>query len=222
MKTHFGGLVAISAILALGCGSRRDSSSPPSAPGTGVSKNGLFAYSLDAEADLLTVTNRKTKAKIAEIRVGKAPEQLAVANDEAIYVANRGSRTVSVISPRHWTEKAKILVGLEPLALEVSRDGNTLYVVNGSSLERAESGSLMAIALSTNTVRWELPIEGEPRALSLVDEGTAKIDLYKRSEPVWVNLTIPALTSRAPAPSTQAREAKRLPRPFPTLHAAAP
>src|SRR5688572_14565389 len=139
METHFRAIVALSAILALGCGSRRDTSSPTT-PGSGVSRNGLFAYTLDAEADLLTVTNRKTKAKIAEIHVGKAPEQLAVSADETVYVANRGSRTVSVISPRTWTEQTKIPVGLEPLALALSKDGETLYVVNASSLEHAESG----------------------------------------------------------------------------------
>jgi len=224
MKTHLGALAALLpflAGLAAGCGSRREATAQ--VPGTGVSRDGKLSYVLEPDEDLLIVSDRKTKAKIAEVRVGKAPEQIAVGSDETLYIANRGSRNVSVIKRGDWTVKSRIPVGLEPLALAVSADNRTLYVVNGSSLEHAESGSLMAIDLAQRKMRWELPIEGEPRGFSLIDKHTARVDLYRGAAPVWVNLTVPAVAGQGPvAMGPQPREGRRVPRPFPALHATLP
>lgn len=199
MKTHLGALAALAPFLvalAAGCASKREAPAP--SPGTAISRDGQLAYALDPDEDLLVVSNRKTKEKVAEVRVGKAPEHLVVGSDETLYVANRGSRSVAVIARGDWKVKAWIPVGLEPLDLVVTADNKTLYVVNASSLEQAEHGSLMAINLTDQQVRWELPLEGEPKGFSLVNSHTARVELYGVAEPLWVNLRIPAVAGRGP------------------------
>jgi DNA-binding beta-propeller fold protein YncE len=191
-------LTALLALAAWACGTRRDL--PPAAPvGLANSVDGKYTYVPEADRDVVTVLHRKRHSKVAEVPVGKAPEQVAVAPDDTVYVANRGSRSISVIRRDSWHEAGRIPAGLEPVALAVARDNRTLYVVNGSSLDQPDVGTLMAVDLSTQTVRWELPLQGEPRGISLLDETRARIPLYRSAQPLIVDLVVPLIVGQAPA-----------------------
>jgi YVTN family beta-propeller protein len=220
MRSH-SWVLALALALATACSSRKEAPVSGAGSASATSQDGTLAYAVDADADLLTVVQRKTRRKIAEIRVGKAPEQLAVGPDETIYVANRGSRSISIIRRNDWKEAGRINAGLEPMAVAVAPDNQTLYVVNGSSLDKADAGTLMAIDLTTRRVRWELSVAGEPRGIALVDASTARIELYRRAEPLLVNLNVPKILGLAPAsPGATEDLDSSAARPFPALHGA--
>jgi len=87
-------------------------------------------------------------AGVNSISVGSSPSALALGADGSLYVANRGSGTVSVIGtdPTNTATYQKVIdtdsnasgvnsisVGSSPSALAVSPDGSRVYVVNSGS-----------------------------------------------------------------------------------------
>ncbi len=94
-----------------------------------------------------------TGERLASVAVGKAPVRITVGPDDTIYVANRGSRSVSVIKRGRWEEAARVEVGVKPAALQVSGDNSTLYVVNSTSLSNADVGTLSAVDVATLQMR---------------------------------------------------------------------
>lgn len=161
-------LVLTAALVAawVGCGQR---TVPPAADQRldAGSRDGRYRYLLDAAAELLVVREAATSQELARIAVGRAPERLVVGADEAIYVVNRGSRSVSVIHPGEWTEARRLPAGVEPVALEVSLDNRLLYVVNASALDSDRRGALTAVDLAEGKVLWELALEGNPMGIAL-------------------------------------------------------
>jgi DNA-binding beta-propeller fold protein YncE len=150
-----------------------------------ASVNGALSYWVDSERDVLVVVRDGDLSNtVAEVQVGRAPERVIVGPDDSVYISNRGGRSVSLVRPGKWTEAARVEVGVEPVGMAISEDNATLYVVNGSSLEDPDQGTLTAVDLRTLTVRWELPLGEEPRGIELISGKRASIT-SKHGE-VWI------------------------------------
>jgi YVTN family beta-propeller protein len=179
--------LVVSGMGLIGCGARPQSVG--SAAGTqAVSRDDALLYVLDPESDTLAVVDARTEQRLATVAVGRAPERVVVGPDDTLYVSNRGSRSVSVIHRGAWVEAQRIPVGVEPVGMAVSPDNAALYVVNSTSLERADSGTLMAIDLRTLAVKWEVPVGEEPRGVALVGNH-AVVTPYKRGQSVTVDVS---------------------------------
>ncbi|MDP1825502.1 MAG: c-type cytochrome [Archangium sp.] len=159
----------------------------------GISRDDALVYAADGDLDVLFVMDTSTH-EIREIPVGRQPEKVLVGPDDTVYVTNRLGRSVSVIRKGDTAESARVAVGVEPVSLAVSTDGKTLYVVNATSLTDSDFGTLMAIDTATLSLKWELPVGQEPRALTLLGDGRAALSLYKQGELVFVDLATAKVT----------------------------
>jgi DNA-binding beta-propeller fold protein YncE len=147
-----------------------------------------LVYTVDPDKEVVIVEDAKTERRVAQVKVGRAPEHVVVGPDETLYVSNRGARSVSVIAPGQWTEVRRLEVGVEPVGLAVSPDNQTLYVVNASSLDRDGHGSLSAVELKTAAVKWNLKLGEDPHVVQLVDERNALVSFYRKARAVRVDL----------------------------------
>ena len=170
---------------------------PATSLGTGTTASGSLAlsmddallYAVDTDNSILAVIDTKSEAKIAQVKVGVRPFRVAVAPDDTIFVANRGSRSVSVIRRGDWEEAAQIPTGVDPVGLVVSPDGKTLYVVSATSSDTTDYGTLLAVDTQTLSRRWELPVGEEPRGIALVGNGArAVVSLFRQGDVVEVDL----------------------------------
>ncbi len=90
-------------------------------------------------------------------------------------------------------------VGVEPSSLQVSADDRTLYVLNASSLEDADVGSLMAVDVATRQIRWSVPVGPDPRELTLDGDRLATVRLLNEGEVVRVDLVRAEIVHRGRA-----------------------
>ncbi len=180
------GWAVLAALLSIGCMHKEQTDEPMIAQS--FSPDGRLRYAIDPSRALVEVTVRATGERLAEVKVGRAPARLITAKDGTVYVSNRGSRSVSVISSRPWREVARIEVGVEPVGLAVSVDGRTLYVVNAGSVEQADAGNLMAVDTVTRQPQWQVPVGKDPRELKLVSDRTALVSRYLQAGAVEVDL----------------------------------
>lgn len=190
--------------LFAGCG--KGPSAPAPLPGmAAMSRDRLLQYSIVPSRDAVAVKNVKSGKLLAEIPVGRAPEQILVGPDDTVYVTNRGSRSVSVISRGRWKEAQRLNVGVEPVGLALSPDNQTLYVVNSASFESADAGTLTALDLRSGEPRWELPVGEEPR--SVVLNGTTAEVVSKDGEKVKVDLKQGRIVEEPKRPTIEADRA---------------
>lgn len=154
----------------------------------GVSRDDSLLYAADGDLDQVFVVDAKSQTVISTIKVGRQPEKVLVGPDDTVYVTNRLGRSISVIRRGDTEESTRIAVGVEPVGLASSSDGKTLYVVNATSLQDTEYGTLMAIDTATLATKWETPVGTEPRAISLMGDNKAAISLYKTGDLVMVDL----------------------------------
>jgi YVTN family beta-propeller protein len=160
-----------------------------------LSRDDAFLYAVDSDNDMVAVVDTAAKALVTTVKVGRAPERIVVGSDDTIYVSNRGSRSVSVIKrgAGTWSEVLQLPVGVEPVGLAITPDNKTLYVVNGTSLESPEVGTLTAIDVKTLQTRWDLVVGQEPRAVTLLAGGRALVTLFKSGDVVTVDLNGPTV-----------------------------
>jgi YVTN family beta-propeller protein len=179
----------------VGCTNTQVSSSNSS--GTmGISSDDAFVYAVDTDNGVVAIIDAKAQAKITAVPVGKSPERIAVGPDDTLYVANRGSRSVSVIrrgttDAATWKELTQLNVAVEPVGLVLSPDGRTLYVVNSTSLQTTDFGTVMAFDTSSLQMNWELPVGPEPRGMAIVSKDRAVVTLFKQGDVVLVDLSKP-------------------------------
>ncbi|HEX9508004.1 MAG TPA: hypothetical protein VF947_06325, partial [Myxococcales bacterium] len=176
-----------------GCGSRRVALDLPWATSQAGSNDHSLLYAADSQQDLLVVLDARTGVPRAQVKVGRVPASIAVGADDSIYVANRGGRNVSVIRRGEWKEVARIPTGVEPAALALSRDGRLLYVLNNSSLEDPEMGTLMAVDLQTQKALWMLGIGRNPREIRVLEGHRAQVRLHRDRTIVEVDLDAPRI-----------------------------
>ncbi len=182
-------------LFAIACDSGTRAGWQNSSGSAALSRDDALLYAVDSDTDSLAVIDTATEAKVAMVKVGRAPERVTVGPDDSIYVTNRGSRSVSVIRRGTWEEAARIPVGVEPVGLAVSPDNQTLYVVNSTSLDSPEYGTVTAIGTQNLQVKWEARVGEEPRGITLVDGNRAVVTLYKRGTLVSLDLEKGEVTS---------------------------
>jgi YVTN family beta-propeller protein len=185
-------VLAAAMVLALGwtgCEQKPVATYSSSAGSLALSRDDALLYAVDTDNGIVAVVDTEAYEKVAEIKVGRAPERITVGPDDTVYVSNRGDRSVSVIRRGEWTEAARLKVGVEPMGLAVSADGQTLFVVNTAMLDTTESGSVAAFDTATLARRWELPVGDEPRGIALMEDGTALVTLHREGEVVHLDLS---------------------------------
>ena len=183
-----GAALAVVMAFAPGCSNNSSAGGNTASGSLGVSRDDALLYAADSDLDTLFVVDAKTQTVVSEIAVGRQPEKVLVGPDDTVFVTNRLDRSISVIRKGDTAESARIAVAVEPVGLAASTDGKTLYVVNATSLTDSDFGTLMAIDTATLTVRWELPVGHEPRAITLMGDGKAAISLYRQGDLVMVDL----------------------------------
>lgn len=154
----------------------------------GVSNDSKYLYAADTDNGLLLVLDARSLDKVSEVKVGVRPYRIAVGADDSIFVANRGSRSVSVVSHGDWVVSATIATGVDPVGMQLSSDGKTLYVVSATANDTTEYGILQSIDATTFKENWSLPVGDEPRGLAIVNDQRAIVSLYKAGEIVNVDL----------------------------------
>jgi len=155
-----------------------------------LSRDDALVYAADADNGTLTVVDAKARTKVAELKVGAQPERVLVAPNDTVYVANRGSRSVSVITRGSWEgPSATLPVGVEPVGLALADGGKTLLVVNAAALDSVESGSLMAFDAQSLALKWEVKVGDEPRGVAVVRNDEAVVALSRKGRLVRVNLS---------------------------------
>ncbi len=177
-----------SGILFSGCDPAKGPSRSTSSGSLALSSDDALLYAVDTDTGTLNVIDTATDLKIASVKVGDQPGRVAVGGDDTIYVTNRGSNTVSVIRKGDWTEVKQIPVGTEPVGIAVSPDNKMLYVVNSTSADNAEFGTLSGIDVATLEKKFDVEVGAEPRGLALLGNDRAVVTLYKEGELVEVDL----------------------------------
>lgn len=190
--------VAFAAVLVLsGCDDTvANKAYTRSAGSLALSRDDSLLYAVDSDNDLLAVVDTKTQAKVYEVKVGRAPERVAVGPDDSLYITNRGGRSVSVIRKGQWVEAARVQVGVEPVGVAVAPNNSAVYVVSSTALDSAETGTLTAFDPKSLRILWVLPVGEEPRGISLLPDNRAAITLFKQGDVVIVDLDKPAVVSR--------------------------
>ena len=189
-----GAALAAVMFVAPGCRNNSTAGGNTASGSLAVSRDDKLLFAADADLDTLFVVDARTQTVVSEIAVGRQPEKVLVGPDDTVFVTNRLDRSVSVIRQGDTAESARIPVGVEPVALAASTDGKTLYVVNATSLTDSDFGTLMAFDTATLSLKWELPVGHEPRALTLMGDGKAAISLYKQGDLVMVDLNTAKVT----------------------------
>ena len=105
-------LVALAGCMA-GNGGARSSGS------LAVSSDQNFLYAADTDSNTLFVLDAKTLDQVAAVKVGTSPFRVVVGSDGAVYVANRGSRSVSVVHAGDWAVTGSIATGIDPTGMQV-------------------------------------------------------------------------------------------------------
>jgi YVTN family beta-propeller protein len=188
--------IGLALALLVGCGRGTTPAYVTWASSLAASPDGKLVYAADSDNDVVVVMKAKTEAKIAQVKVGRAPERIAVGSDDTVYVANRGSRCVSVFKRNTWHEMWRIPVGVEPVGLAVSPDNKVLYVVNSSSILDPEHGTLSAVDVNSRREIWSLPVGPEPRDIRLLGSDRAEIRLRKGNEVLHIDLKAQRILGR--------------------------
>ena len=101
--------------------------------------------------------------KLAEVAVGTAPRSVAVAPDGRIWVVNKGSASISVISP-------STLAVVQTIALpRAAMPFGVAFAANGSAafVTLEATGQLLKLNASSGAVLGTLDVGANPRQLSI-------------------------------------------------------
>ncbi|MEM7134025.1 MAG: tectonin domain-containing protein [Chloroflexota bacterium] len=87
-------------------------------------------WNVNPDNDSVTVINASNNQKVAEIAVGTEPRSLAIAPNGDIWVANRGSSTISVIDPSslNVVQTIQLIRGAAPYGLAFAPNGSAAFV----------------------------------------------------------------------------------------------
>lgn len=153
-----------------------------------LSSDDALLYAVDSDNGIMAVVDAKAGERLATVKVGLQPMRVLVGPDDSIYVANRGSRSVSVIRRGDWKEAARLDVGVEPTGLALAEEGRTLLVTSSAALDSVETGTLTAFDTARLEQRWVLSVGAEPRAVAAISGGRALVALSREGEFVEVDL----------------------------------
>jgi YVTN family beta-propeller protein len=153
-----------------------------------LSRDGAEVYAVDSDNDLVAILSSTDLRKIAEVKVGHRPERIAVGADGTLFVTNKGDRTVSFVKRGAWMVLDTVTVGIEPVGVDVTRDGNHVLVASSTSLSNPEVGTLTSIDARTRKVEWQLDVGPEAHAVRVVPGDKAYVSLFKSGTVAVVDL----------------------------------
>ena len=99
----------------------------PSSRAIALSTDGQTLLAVNPDSNSLTLVDTTTQAVIAELPVGRDPRTVAVSGGHA-YIANRGSRSVSVVDISLRQTVAAIDVGYRPYGVVADPIKGRIYI----------------------------------------------------------------------------------------------
>jgi YVTN family beta-propeller protein len=176
----------------------------------GITSNDALLYVADADHDRVTVIDAKSRAVVGHIPVGMKPERIMVGPDDAVYVTNRGERSVMRIAPGAMSVEAVGAVGAEPVGMALSDDGKKLYVANSMS------GTVSVLDSASLAPVDEVAVGGQPWAVQTLTDGRrAYVTDFTGGKLAVVDLPAKKVLSRVDltqAPTTECQWANPGPR----------
>ncbi len=154
---------AVTLLAVFGC--TRPDVTPRSSGSIAISRDDALLYVADADHDRLTVIKTSTREVLGHTPVGTRPERVLVAPDGAVYVSNRGSRSVSRLTADGLHVEATTTVGAEPVGLAITPDGKRLLVANSMS------GTVSVLDAKTLSPTAQLQVGGQPWAVTSLSDG---------------------------------------------------
>jgi len=152
-------LLAAALVVAAGC-TPQSNVVPKSSGSIAISPDDSKLFVVDADHDLLTVIDTQTHAVLGQTPVGRNPERVLVAPSGDVYVSNRGSRSVTRLSPDGLHVEVTATVGAEPVGLAMSANGGQVLVANSMS------GTVQVLDGKTLESKAELAVGGQPFAVA--------------------------------------------------------
>ncbi|MGQ9351060.1 Ig-like domain-containing protein [Mycolicibacterium gilvum] len=138
--------------------------------GVAVSPDGQYIYVTNQDGYVSVIDTRNNNA-VTTITTGSDSIGVAV-HGNFVYVANRGSNTVSIIDvsnislPLSLPHVVNVAVDSAPFGVAVSPNGRYVYVANSGS------GTVSVIDSNTKSVIDTVPVGGSPMALAVSPNGT--------------------------------------------------
>ncbi len=123
---------------------------------------------VNPDADTVSVFDSVTRAKLAEVAVGSAPRTLALAGDGSVWVANKGSASISVVNAGTLAVTRTIVLprASQPYGIAMAR-------AHGHALVALEAtGQLLKINTSTFATAGTLAVGANPRHVSVAADGS--------------------------------------------------
>jgi YVTN family beta-propeller protein len=188
-----GALTAMS--LFAGCAPQGAGNASRASGSLALSSDDSTLFAVDTDNGVLVAMSLANPSSRYVVPVGKEPVRVVVGPDDTVYVANRGSNTVSVIRKGERQPSATLQTAPEPAGLALSADGKQLLVTGATARDTAAHGVLTAFDTATLQQAWELPVGEEPRAVAVVAGNKALVSLYKKGELAVVDLERQALVS---------------------------
>jgi DNA-binding beta-propeller fold protein YncE len=163
----------ISCLLAGGCTTNH---LPPRAQQAGSlavdPKTGTLWVADTFNGGVALVAPEATVGNIGVIATGKRPERIVLRGNNA-FVANRFSRTISQIDVATRRVVRQLATDAEPMGMDVSDDGTTLYVAC------AMGNSVDAFDTSSGVRLWSASVGEEVRAVAWLGDGRLYAPSYK-------------------------------------------
>jgi YVTN family beta-propeller protein len=123
-------------------------------------------YVTDATGPFLYAINLAT-GELQEARVGEGPEAVVLSPDaSALWVANRGDGTISVLDPYTLSTIATFGAGKDPVRIAFDDDMRRAVVVNEGE------ASLMVFDARTHARLMTIPVGNDPLGLALEPDGS--------------------------------------------------
>jgi YVTN family beta-propeller protein len=151
----------------------RFNKNPPTHSGPiAITSDDRQVWVVNPDNNSVSIINVRADAnvKVAELRVGREPQNIALSPDDRwAVVSNSVSGTVSVISTRLRRVVETIRVGTEPYGLAFTPNGDKLYVAN------ATSNNVSVI----DTKHWRIDrtignVGLQPRGIAITNDGDAQ------------------------------------------------
>ncbi|HKQ38179.1 MAG TPA: putative Ig domain-containing protein, partial [Verrucomicrobiae bacterium] len=131
-----------------------------------IALTGSRLWVVNPDNDSVTVFDVGTRAKLAEVNVGRAPRTLAVAADGRVWVANTESATITIVRPDFSIAQTVTLPrGSRPFGIVFDPTGQNAYM----ALE--EGGKILKLNASTAATVASLDVGLHVRHLSVTADG---------------------------------------------------
>ena len=137
---------------------------PPPSRAIALTADETVLLVVNPDSNSLTFVDTATQAVIAELATGRDPRTVAAAGGRA-YVANRGSRTVSVVDIDRRETVAEIEAGYRPYGVVADPARDRVYVsVQGED-------RIISLDAATYAVLSSRPVPALPSGLALSPDG---------------------------------------------------